>query len=104
MCFMKAAGATEESKKKWLPCFQAELMSSEESCGEDESEDGQFVIRPLVWRSEKVTTLFTTLDEKYHKHQSIRSKKMSFTRKDGLPSDRLQPTVSGKFPDWLFKP
>ena len=95
---------SEESREKWLPCFQPELVSSEESGDEDGDEDGEFVVRPLVWRSERVTTLFMTLDRKHHKHQSIRSKKMSFARKDGLPSDRPKPLSDSSFPDWLFKP
>ena len=71
-----------------MPSFIAKLISSEESADEDE---GQFLVRPLHWRSEKVDDLFATLDRKYRKRQTIRSKKVSFERMEGLPSDRPKP-------------
>ena len=54
-----------------------EMMSSEES-EEDEEEDGSksvsFTIRPLPWRSDKVTELFLSLDQKHTKKQSKKHK------------------------------
>ena len=79
---------SEEVKEKFLPCLVPDLISSEESGEEDE---GQFIVRPLPWRSEKVDNLFRTLDHKHGKQQTIRSKKMSYERKDGLPSDQPKP-------------
>ena len=49
-------------------------MSSKES-DEDEDDDGQFLVRPLLWRSDKVTRLFKKLDHNYKKTASIRSQK-----------------------------
>ena len=75
-----------------------DLISSEESGEEDE---GQFIVRPLPWRSEKVDNFFATLDHKHEKRQTVRSKKMSYGRKDGLPSDRPKPQ-DGTLPKRLF--
>ena len=95
----KTSALSEEAKQKWMPCLTPDLISSEESVDEDE---GQFLVRSLHWRSEKVDDLFATLDRKHGKRQSIRSKKMSFERTEGLPSDRAKPQDE-TLPNWLFK-
>ena len=74
-------------------------MSSEESNDEDE-EDSTFVIRPLLWRSDKVNALFASLDSKFNKNQSKKSAMMTIHRSKGLPSDRTRPT---RVPDWALK-
>ena len=74
-------------------------MSSEESDSEDE--DGpKFVIRPLLWRSDKVNSFFASLDSKFSKNQSKKSAMMTIHRSKGLPSDRARPT---SVPDWALK-
>lgn len=99
MALEKTTAISEEIKEKFLPCLVPDLISSEESGEEDE---GQFIVRPLPWRSEKVDNFFATLDHKHEKRQTVRSKKMSYGRKDGLPSDRPKPR-DGTLPKWLFK-
>ena len=47
---------------KWMPCLVPHLMSSEESEDGDE-EQMTFRVRPLFWRSEKVTAFFAKLDQ-----------------------------------------
>ena len=46
-----------------------ELMSSEESEEEDGSKCASFTIHPLPWRSDKLTDLFLSLDQKHTKKQ-----------------------------------
>ena len=99
MVLEKTTAISEEIKEKFLPCLVPDLISSEESGEEDE---GQFIVRPLPWRSEKVDNFFATLDHKHEKRQTVRSKKMSYGRKDGLPSDQPKPQ-DGTLPKWLFK-
>ena len=56
-----------EHKAKWAPCLVAELMSSEDSNldvdtdadGECEKSNTQFVVHPLPWRSEKAKSFFS---------------------------------------------
>ena len=76
-----------------LPC----LMSSEESEG-----DGEFIVRPLPWRSARAADICHSLDEKYEKRKSNRSKRMTFARKTGLPSDRKKPSAV-TVPGWCIK-
>ena len=54
---MLKTSSVNEAKEKWMPCLTPELMSSEES-GEDD--DGEFTVRPLLWRSDKVSFLDVT--------------------------------------------
>lgn len=102
MAFRSTTAITSDNKDIWEPCLVPELMSSEESDDDDENDEGGFVVRPLVWRSDKVTNLFNKLDHKSKKNASVRSKKMTFSRKSGLPSDRQRPP-DGNLPDWCFK-
>jgi hypothetical protein len=94
---VKSTTLSEESKRKWKPVFIPELMSSEES---DDSEDGNasFTVRPLLWRSDKVSNFLSKLDEKKFNSCTQRSKRMSLKRKVGLPSDRPPPAG---LPDWI---
>ena len=79
-------------------------MSSEDSFEEgeeEEDEDMQFVVRPLLWRSDKVNSFLSSLDRKTVKSRSKRSRNMSFKRIVGIPSDRSKPS---DVPDWVTKP
>ena len=94
---MKSSALSEETKKKWKPAFVPELISSEESDGTDD--DASFTIRPLVWRSDKVTNFFSHLEKK-NNNSTQRNKRMSLKRKVGLPSDRPPPA---SLPEWMIK-
>ena len=49
----------ELQKDKWRKVLVADTMSSEESDGAD---DDSIVVKPLPWRSSKVTDFFQNLD------------------------------------------
>ena len=51
----------EKDREKWKKVFQVSFMSSEES-----ENDGVIEVRPLPWRSDRVTTFLHSLDEKAH--------------------------------------
>ena len=99
----KTKAISEDKKKKVEDAFVTEMMSSEES-EEDEEEDGSksvlFIIRPLPWRSDKVTELFLSLDQKYTKKQSKKSTQMTLKRYQGDDSTRSVPT---NVPAWCIK-
>ena len=71
--FVKTNSLSQAQKERWAPCVVAETMSSEESDDENEV----FVVRPLPWRSDKVDSLFSSLDMKFDKK---RSKKRSIVQ------------------------
>lgn len=89
---------SDKDKEKWKECLIEELISSEDS-----EDDGSFLIRPLPWRSEKVTSFFCNLDKKQDKKKSHRSKIMTFERKTGPPSQRSKP-LDGSVPAWAIRP
>ena len=88
MALKRTTAVSDTSKKHIEPLLIQELISSEESAEEGE---GEIIVRPLPWRDPKITEIFLALDRKHDKHTSVRSKKMSFIRKQGLPSDRPEP-------------
>ena len=99
----KTNALNQAQKEKWAPCIFAEMMSSEESDGDDngDEESTVFVVRPLPWRSDKVNSFFSSLDSKFSKNQSKKSAMMTVHRSKGLPSDRPRPS---SVPDWAQKP
>ena len=94
---MKTKAVHEDQKpalrESLVPC----LMSSEDS-----DDDGTFSVRPLPWRSSRASEIYHSLDEKCEKRKSTRSRRMTFTRGKGMPSDRQKP-VAGSVPAWCLK-
>ena len=93
----KTGAVSARDKPKLLEAFVPELMSSEDS-----EDDGTFTIRPLSWRSSRVSELFFGLDDKYDKKRTRKSKVMMFKRMEGSLSDRPKP-ISGTVPSWCIK-
>ena len=63
-------------------------MSSEES----ESDAGRIILKPIPWRSDKVSSFFTQLDSKFNKYQGKKSSLI--TPKRVLTSDRPKPETT----------
>ena len=100
---LKTSALTEEEKTKWASVITVEMMSSEESAGSGSEDDGvtnMFIKHPLPWRSDKVSSLFKSLDHKAQKGLSKRSKQMTQDRVVGLASQRVKPV---DIPEWAFK-
>jgi len=53
--------------------------------------------RPLTWRSENLTSLFSRLDRKYERRLSQRSESMMIKRRDGPPPERKAPDDAPQF-------
>ena len=103
----KTSSLTSAMKEKWSPCLTVDLMSSEESESDYDDENERcgdirfgFIVRPLPWRSDRVTNFVLSLDQKFYKNQTKRSQMMMQKREKGLPSDRPQPD---SLPDWCVK-
>ena len=50
----------DEDKEKWMKVMTTEMMSSEDNDSEDAD---TIVVKPLPWRSQRVTKFFYTLDD-----------------------------------------
>ena len=80
---------SEKGKEKWMKVFTSDLHSSEES---DENDGEIIIVKPLPWRSERVTEMFHRLDEKIDEGKSAQAKRQKRRRVMGVePSARPQP-------------
>lgn len=89
----------EKTKEKWKKVMESEFISSEESANDEEGDD-IIIIKPLLWRADKVSRFFHQLDEKSLANktpQARRQRKCRVISSD--PSDRPQPEAN-KFPAW----
>lgn len=93
---VKTKSIAEDEKPKWKESLTLSLMSSEDS-----DDEGSFSVRPLPWRSQRATNFFHTLDGKYERKLSVKSKRMKYIRKEGLVSDRERPNT-GSVPGWCL--
>ena len=80
----------------------SEMMSSEESGGEDSDSD-VIIVRPLPWRSARVNDFFASLDDNTKFHMSSEAKRQTKARCTGDPSTRPIPKSKG-IPSWGFVP
>ena len=88
----------DKEKEKWLKGFTAEMMSSEES---DEDND-VITIKPLPWRSERLTTMFYRLDDRVESGKSTQAKRQNRKRVLGI-SASARPQADD-VPQWALKP
>ena len=66
-----------------------DFMSSEESANSSDSENEKFIVKPIPWRSEKVTDMFKNkLDPII---SSSKGKRMRQPRIEGSPTQRRAP-------------
>lgn len=89
----------ERDREKWRKVFHVNFMSSEES---DSNEEEVIVVRPLSWRSNRVTTFLHSLDDKGREEKSPQARRQMKTRDS---SSRPQPTsdVTGQaLSTWMF--
>ena len=88
----------EKDREKWKKVFQVSFMSSEESENDDVIE-----VRPLPWRSDRVTTFLHSLDEKAHKKKSPQARRQMKERREGATSSRPKPAnVDSTRNAWMF--
>ena len=78
------------------------FMSSEES---DSAIGDEIQVRPLSWRSCRVTSFFHSLDKKAQEEKSPQAKRQMKARRMGNYSARVRPTHDSEgqiLPSWLF--
>lgn len=86
---------TKKDRVKWQKMFIPELMSSEESGGEQAK---YIVIRPLTWRASRVDKFFKSLDDAAQGKMSAQSQHQKKEKRIGEPSAHPKPT--GELPAW----
>ena len=69
---MKKSPLPEKDKDKWGKVLVADVMSSEESAPENEE---MLLVKPLPWRSEKVSQFFQQLDEKTERAKKAQARR-----------------------------
>ena len=79
-------------REKYLEVITSEMMSSEESCSDDE-----IVVHSLTWRSKEVTQLFHSMDKWNLERMSPQARRQRKKRRSGMPSPRLAPLDC---PEW----
>ena len=89
----------EKHRDRWQKVLHIELMSSEESCEEDED---TICVKPLPWRSQKFEEFLQRLDSCTSSKKSSMSKRQSKNRIVGDTSTRPQPGSPSDIPAWVF--
>ena len=78
--------------------LQVSFMSSEESESDDVIE-----VRPLPWRSDRVTTFLHSLDGKAREKKSPQARRQMKTRHEGATSSRPRPADGESTRNaWMF--
>ena len=89
---LKKSTLPECQKEKWSKGVIADMMSSEESDGDD---DNSIIVKPLPWRSSKISEFFKNLDiigAEGKTCQAIRQRCQRFI--SSAPSHHPKPTAS----------
>ena len=95
---LKRSTLPERQKAKWSKVVIADMMLSEESDGVD---DDSIIVKPLPWRSAKVSKFFKNLDIIGAEGKTCQAMRQRCQRViSSAPSNRPKPTVS--LPDWAY--
>lgn len=90
---------SEADRVKWEKVLISDLISSDES---DEDEHGQpiLVIKELKWRSDRVSSFFSRLDELHHQRKSEQAVRQTKAR---VYMDKTsQRLVPASIPAWAI--
>ena len=86
----KRLSMAEKEKEKWSKVFTPEMISSEDS---DSEHEDIIIVKPLSWRSNRVTQMFRDLDSKVEENKTVQAKRQKRKRIIGINnSSRLQPS------------
>ena len=89
-----------KDKEKWMKVMTTKMMSSKESDNEDAD---IIVVKPLPWRSRRVTKFFYALDDNVQASKSSQAQRQRKTRTlSDSPSSRPQPLSAG-LPKWALE-
>lgn len=89
--FKRTPDVPSREREKLTKVLIPEFMSSEESCGSD---DDKIAVKPLTWRSSKVSEFFSVLSETAHKSKTKQAQRQTKQRIIGDVSTRPKPLDS----------
>lgn len=90
--------ADARDREAWEKVMTLDMISSEDS-GTDDGEE-VLVVRPLPWRSARVSHMFQEVDRQNLKDKSPQSRRQMKRRVLGENSDR--PQCTSELPQWAF--
>ena len=91
----------EKQREQWLHTMRIDMMSSEESGHEGDSE--VMIVKTIPWRSDQVNRLLKKLDHKIDAERTSQARCQMIPRVvGGEPSSRPLPHDE-TLPSWLFK-
>jgi hypothetical protein len=90
----KKATLPDKEKEKWMKVFIPQMVSSEES---DDSDEDTIVIKPLGWRTERVDSMFHSLDNEIEESKTTQSRRQ---RKNRVISSIYSTRDPPKLPKW----
>ena len=93
----------ETLKKVMLASFMSSKESAEESVEGQEDKRAVMLVKPLPWRSSRLTRILHQLDHKASRKKSKQSLQQTWPRVEGPPSTRPKPVVPGLSGN-LFEP
>ena len=95
---MKKSSVSEKEKEKWGKVLVSDVMSSEESASDNEE---VILVKPLAWRSERVSLFFHQLDEKMERSKKAQARRQRKQRVMSTEfSVRPRPIIS--LPAWAI--
>ena len=97
MSAFSKAKLSDREREKWEKIFCIEMMSSEEI----EDENDTIILKPLPWRSKRVTNFFSNVDRHTTAKKSAQAKRQTKSRVLGSPSTR-QPPTNSNIPSWAL--
>ena len=96
--FQRTPGVPTREREKLTKVLIPEFMSSEESCGSD---DDRIALKPLPWRSSKISEFFSVLSDTAHKNKTKQAQRQTKERIIGDVSTRPKP-LDSSIPSWAF--
>ena len=94
---IEQSDSSETAKEKWKEIIIPEMISSEESDSENED---VIIVKPLIWRSQKVMGTFRELDAANESTKTKQARRQRRKRVIGaVPSERSKPD---NVPKWAL--
>ena len=86
-----------KDKQKWQKTLRSDLMSSEESC----SDDDDVYKKTIPWRAEIVNRFYAEIDKKSQERKTPQAHRQRMARK--VSTEKSSRSIPEGLPKWAFK-